>query len=58
MTQVVVILHHDVITSRTRTYLVHIVNIMAADDLATQEAWASATMILTKLTRDNSVPTR
>ena len=29
---------------------------MAADDLAMQEARASATMILTKLNRDYSVP--
>ena len=45
-------------SSKTRTNLFYIVNIMAADVLATQGARASATMILTKLNRDNSVPAR
>ena len=40
------------------TYLVYIVNIMAADDLATQGARASATMTLALLNRDNSAPVR
>ena len=38
--------------------LFYIVNIMAADDLATQGARASASMILTLLNRINSVPAR
>ena len=39
------------------TYLMYIVNIMADDDdLATQGARASATMMLTMLNRINSVP--
>ena len=38
------------------TYLDYIVNIIAADDLATQGAMASATMILIELNRDNLVP--
>ena len=37
------------------TYLFCIVNIMAADDLATQAVMASATMIMTVLKRINSV---
>ena len=43
---------------KTITYLFYIVNILAADVLATQGARASAAMILTKFNRDNSVPTR
>ena len=39
-------------------YLVYIVNIMAADDLATKGARDSATMIWTYLNQDNSVPAR
>ena len=39
----------------SKTWLVFIVNIMAADDLATQGAMASATMISTLLKRNNSV---
>ena len=42
-------------SSDTRTYLIYIVNIMAADDLATQGARASATMILTMFNHDNLV---
>ena len=42
---------------KTRTCLFHTANIMAADDLATQGARTSAAMILTKLNRDNLVPT-
>ena len=38
------------------TYLVYIVNIMAADNLATQGARALAAMILTWFNRDNLVP--
>ena len=34
------------------------VNIMGADDLATQGARASATMILAQLNQDNSFPAR
>ena len=37
-------------------HLFYIINIMAADDLATQGARASATMIFTMLNRINSVP--
>ena len=44
--------------SKTIIYLFYIVNIMGADDLATQGARASATMILTMLDRINSVPAR
>ena len=40
------------------TYLFYIVNIMAADGLATQGATASATTILNMLNRINSVPAR
>ena len=43
-------------SSKTRTYLFYIVNIIGADVLATQGAWASATMIFTMLNRINSVP--
>ena len=43
---------------KTRTYLFYIVNIMAADDLSTQGARASATMILTMLHHIHWVPTR
>ena len=46
-------------SNKTRTYpAFFIVNIMAAGVLAMQGARASAAMILTKLNRDNSVPTR
>ena len=38
-------------------YLFYIVNIMAVDDLETQGAGASATMIFTMLNRNNSVST-
>ena len=41
---------------KTRTCLIHIANIMAADDLVTQRARASTAMILTYLNWDNSVP--
>ena len=41
---------------KTWTYLFYIVNIMAADVLVTKWARASATMILTLLNRDDSVP--
>ena len=41
---------------KTRTFLFYIVNIMGADVLATQGARASATMILSVLNRNNSVP--
>ena len=44
--------------SKTKTYLFYMVNIMAADVLATKGAWTSATMILTELNRDNLVPAR
>ena len=40
---------------KTRTYLFYIVNIIAADDLATPGARASATVIFTMLNRINSV---
>ena len=43
---------------KTMTYLFYVFNKMAADDLATQGARASATMILTLLNRINSVPAR
>ena len=42
--------------SKTRTCLFYIINIMAADVLATQGARASATMILTYVNWVNSVP--
>ena len=42
--------------SKTGTCLFYIINIMAADVLATQEARASVTMIMTQLNRVNSVP--
>ena len=45
-------------SGKARTYLYYIVNIMAADVLATQGARASTTMILTMLNRINLVPTR
>ena len=51
MIQVVEILHHV-----KRSYLVFIVGVMAADGLEMQGARASATMILTLLNQDNSVP--
>ena len=41
---------------KTITYLFNIANIMGADVLATQGARTSATMILTMLNRNNSVP--
>ena len=43
-------------SSKTRTYIFYIVNIMAADDLVTQGARASATMIFILLNQINSVP--
>ena len=43
---------------KTRSCLFCIVNIMAADGLATQGARASAAMLLTQLNQDNSVPAR
>ena len=46
------------LTCKTRTYLLCIVNIMGADDLATQGAGASATVIFTMLNRINSVSAR
>ena len=52
MTQVIEIL------PQVRTYAFYLVNIMAADVLVMQGAKASATMILTQVNRDNSVPTR
>ena len=45
-------------SSKTRTYLSYIVNIMGADVLAMQGARASATMILTMLNKINSVIAR
>ena len=39
----------------TRLYLFYKIIIMSADDLGTQGAWASATMMLDRI---NSVPTR
>ena len=42
---------------KTRTFLFYIVNIMAADDLTTQGARASANMIFTMLNQIISVPT-
>ena len=45
-------------SSKTRTCLFYIINIMAADVLATQGARASATMILSLLNRVYSVPAR
>ena len=41
-----------------QTYLSYTVNIMGANVLATQGARASATLALTMLNRNNSVPTR
>ena len=43
-------------SSKTRTYLFYIVNIMGADVLAIQGARASATMLFTMLDQINSVP--
>ena len=43
---------------KTKTHLFYIVNIVGADVLATQGARASATMLLTMLNRNNSVPIR
>ena len=43
---------------KTRTYLLYILNIMAADVLATQGAMALATVISTMLNRNNSAPAR
>ena len=40
------------------TYLFYIVNIMAADDLATEGARASATMIVIMLNQIDSFPAR
>ena len=45
-------------SSKTRTYLFYIVNIMGADGLATEGARVSATIILTMLNQINSVPAR
>ena len=42
-------------SSKTRTYLFYIVNIMVADVLATQGARASVTMVLTMLNQINAV---
>ena len=39
---------------KTRSYQFHIAKIMGANALATEGAWASATMILTMLNRNNS----
>ena len=44
--------------SKTRTYLVYIINIMGADVLATQGARASATIIFTMYNWVNLVPAR
>ena len=43
-------------SSKTRTYLFYIVNIMGADVLPTQGVRASATMIFTMLNWIDSVP--
>ena len=43
-------------SSKTRTYLFYIINIMGADAMATQGARAAATMILTMLNRISLVP--
>ena len=53
MTQAVEIFPH---VKQRPTYSTE--SIMAADDLATQGANASATMIFTMLNRNNSVPAR
>ena len=45
-------------SSKTITYLFHIINVMADDVLATQGASASTTMILTMMNRINSVTAR
>ena len=45
-------------SSKIRTDLLYIANIIAADVLTTQGTRVSATMILTKLKRDNTVPAR
>ena len=45
-------------SSKTRTYLFYLVNIMGADVLATQGSRASATIIFTMLSRIDSVPAR
>ena len=55
MTQTVEIFHQ---LRQGPMYLFNIVNIMCPDVLATQGARAPATMMLTKLIRDNSVPAR
>ena len=52
-------LHTDMTPScMTRTYPVHMVNIMSADDLVVQGTRASAAMILTLWNWDDLVPTR
>ena len=45
-------------SSKARTYLFYIVNVMCADVLATQGATASATIIFTLLNQIHSVPAR
>ena len=45
-------------SSKARTYLLYIVNIMGADVLETLGAKASATMIFTMLNQINSVSTQ
>ena len=52
MTHVAEILPHG----KTSTYLFYIADIMGADVLATRAVRVSATMILTMLNRNNSVP--
>ena len=47
----------DTSSSKVRIYLFYMVNIKGVDDLVTQGARASETMILTQINRDNSVPT-
>ena len=54
MTHVAEILPHG----KTSSYLFYIADIMGADVLATRGVRASATMILTMLNRNNSVPAR
>ena len=46
----------DSLATKTRTSLFHMVNIIAADDLETQGARASAAMILTQSTCNNPGP--
>ena len=54
--QVVKIRPHECRERQGRPCLLHLVNIMASDDLATQGASALAAMIFFQLNRDNSVP--